>query len=142
MTRKKITHGKLREVLQRLGYAEATPGKGPVVFRKPGRRLPIILPRMRRNAVVEPIHLLSVRKVLANDGVVPEDEFDALFEIRKGDQLVWTEPTTGKQVRVTAAANESDGTVIIQQNGTLSDCPVGQLQKVGLISAEDATDGD
>jgi hypothetical protein len=142
MMRKKITHGKLREVLQHLGYAEDAPAKGPVVLHKPGTRLPIILPRLRRNAVVEPIHLLHVRQVLANDGVVPEDQFDALFEIRKGDQLVWTEPTTGQQVRVTAAADEGYGEVIIQQNGTLSACPVEQLQKVGLVGAEDAADGE
>ncbi len=135
MTHKKVTYEQLREVLCRLGYTEDAKGEGHVTFRKPGRRLYIVLPRVRRHAVVERIHLLSVRKILANAGDVPEGAFDALFEIRKGDPLVWTEPTTGRQRRVTAAADESDGTVIIKQNGTLSPCPVDQLRKVNLATA-------
>ena len=33
------------------------------------------------------------------------------------------------KVKVTAAAGESDGLVVIQKNGTLTPCPVDQLRK-------------
>ena len=79
---KKRTYEQLREVLLGLGYAENAQRKQHVTFRKPGQRLYIILPWMRPHAVVEPIHLLSVRKVLAHDGAVPEDGFDSLFEMQ------------------------------------------------------------
>jgi hypothetical protein len=132
MTHKKVTYEQLREALGGLGYTEDAGGKGHVTFRKPGTRLYVILPRMTRHTAVEPIHLLSVRKILANNGDIPEQAFESLFEIKKGDKLLWTEPVTGQQLKVTAAADESDGTVIIQQNGALSPCPVGQVRKVTL----------
>jgi hypothetical protein len=80
---------------------------------------------------VLPIDLLSARSTLVDDGVLRDDyEFDSLFLIRKGDRLVWTDPKTGKESKATAAAGESDGLVVIKQNGTLLPCRVDQVRRI------------
>jgi hypothetical protein len=136
MTDKKITFGQLREVLQGLGFAahevDYNGGK-VVVFRHRDGKPDIFLRRMNSRAHLESIDLLSVRNTLHYNGLVPKEKFDALFLIQKGDQLLWKEPRTGKEIEVTAAAHESDGAVIVQRNGTLSSCPIDQLRKVGLV---------
>jgi streptogramin lyase len=53
-----------------------------------------------------------------------------LILIRKGDRLIWTDPKTGKESKVTAAAGESDGLVVIKQNGALWPCPVDQVRRL------------
>ena len=124
-----ITFDNLRNVLADLGYELRRAGDGAVVFRNPSRHLLIVLPDMPERDAVRPVDLLSVRKTLANDGVIEEEEFDTLFRINKGDRLVWTDPATGTAIRVTAAAGESDGMVVIKQMGAFMACPVDQLRK-------------
>jgi hypothetical protein len=84
------------------------------------------------NWLVRPIDLLSIRKTLVGDGVIEDDddEFDSLFLIRKGDRLVWSDPKTRKESKVTAAAGESAGLVVVQQNGALGPCPVDQVRRI------------
>jgi hypothetical protein len=129
---KNITYARLREVLGALGYAPEDAGKATVIFRNPGRRLRIFLPKMAEEEFVPPVDLLSTRSTLAGDGVLADGdyEFDSLFLIRKGDRLVWTDPETGKESKVTAAAGESDGLVVVKRNGTLLPCPVDQVRRV------------
>ena len=63
--------------------------------------------------------------------MLPNDyAFDSLFLIRKGDRLIWTDPKTGKETKVTAAAGESDGLVVVKQNGSLLPCRVDQVRRV------------
>lgn len=132
---KKVTLKSLREALASLGYADEAAPNDLIVFRHPGRRLLIILPQVPSERELKPIDLYSVRKTLAMDGVLKEDEFDALFSIRKGDRLIWREPSTGAEISVTAAAGESDGLVVIDRHGALIPCPVEQLRKESLIPA-------
>lgn len=124
---KSITYARLREALEGLGYTPHEVNGSYVVFRNPGRHLFITLPVMPPDEVVRPIDALRVRKALANDGVVAEGDFDALFAIRKGDRLIRREPGTGQDVGVVAAAGESDGLVVIEQHGSLLPCPVDEL---------------
>ena len=133
---KNVTLKALREVLESLGYAFEVSPNGLILFRHPDRSLFVILPEMPDDAEVRPIDLFSIRNTLKLDGVVKEGEFDALFSIRKGDRLVWREPSTGTEIRVTAAAGESDGLVVIDRQGTLIPCPVGQLRKESLVPAD------
>ena len=49
---------------------------------------------------------------------------DSLFLIKRGHRLIWTDPKSGLETKVTAAARESDGLVVIEQNGTLLTCRV------------------
>jgi hypothetical protein len=126
---KKLTYRKLGEVLNSLGYTPEKVQPDQVAFRNPGRPLFILLPRQDPRAQVRPLDLLRVRNTLVNDGVIAEDQFDSLFQIQKGDRLIWTEPTTGKRIEVTAAAGESDGLVIIHHHGALLPCPVEQVRK-------------
>ena len=56
--------------------------------------------------------------------------FDSLFLIRKGDRLLWTDPETGKETKVTRGRGESDGLVVVKQNGTLLPCRVDQVRRV------------
>jgi hypothetical protein len=131
---KKITFGKRSEALASLGYTPhvATSELGDtVIFRNPNRRLRIFLPKMADEEFVLPIDLHSARSTLEGDGVLRNDyDFDSLFLIRKGDRLVWTDPKTGKESKVTAAAGESDGLVVVKQNGTLVPCPVDQVRRI------------
>jgi hypothetical protein len=129
---KRVTYGKLREVLSSLGYTPEDAANDAVVFRNPRRHLMIILRRLADHQLVRPIDLSSIRKTLIGDGVITDDEeeFDSLFLIRKGDRLVWTDPKTGKESKVTAAAGESDGLVVVKQNGTLVPCPVDQVKRI------------
>ena len=80
MSNRKITYDRLEKALRRRGYVAATPSADRVVFRHPDTELPIILPRMRKTEVLEPIDLLSVRNALANGGIVPKEKFDSLFQ--------------------------------------------------------------
>ena len=134
---KKLTYRQLAEVLQSLGYSPEKVQPDQVVFRNPDRRLFILVPRQDPRAQVRPLDLLRVRNTLVNDGVIPEDQFDSLFQIQKGDRLIWTEPTTGKKMKVTAAAGESDGLVIIKQNGAFMPCPADQLRKEDAPISDD-----
>jgi hypothetical protein len=129
---KNVTFGKLREALTSLGYTPEDAGSDTVIFRNPNRRLRIFLPTMADEEFVLPVDLLSTRSTLVDDGVLPRGDygFDSLFLIRKGDRLVWTDPKTGKESKVTAAAGESDGLVVVKQNGTLLPCPVDQVKRI------------
>jgi len=55
--------------------------------------------------------------------------------IRKGDRLIWTDPRSGTEIKVTAAAGESDGLVVVKQNGTLLPCPVDQVRRIKRAAA-------
>lgn len=131
---KNITYAKFREALASLDYTpnDARSDLGDtVIFRNPNRRLRIFLPKMADEEFVLPVDLHSARSTLEGDGVLRNEyEFDSLFLIRKGDRLVWTDPKTGKESKVTAAAGESDGLVVVKQNGALLPCPVGEVRRI------------
>jgi hypothetical protein len=80
MSNKKITYDQLERALRRCGYVADMPSGNRVVFRHPDTELPVILPRLRKREVLEPIDLLSVRNALANGGIVPKEQFDSLFQ--------------------------------------------------------------
>jgi hypothetical protein len=126
---KKITYAEVRKILAGLGYRARELGNRQVVYRNPDRELMIVIPETTEENDVRPVDMLRVRKTLAHDGVIREDEFDSLFSIRRGDRLVWREPGVTEEHRVTAASDESDGVVIINQAGQLISCPVDQLEK-------------
>jgi hypothetical protein len=142
MKGKKLTFDQLRQVLESLGYhyREVLQGKH-VVFRNPDQHLFILMPKTPPDGQVRPIDLFSVRKTLVNDGVVADEDFDGLFWIRKGDRLVWSEPGTGQEIAVTAAAGESDGLVVVERGGVLTPCPVEQLRKESLVARNGARVG-
>ncbi len=135
---KTVTFRQLRDVLQTLGYTPERVGDDGIVFRSAHRRLFMVLPDLADQDTVRPIDMLRVRKTLANDGVVEEYQFESLFRIKKGDRLIWTEPTSGRKDRVTAAAGESDGMVIIEHEGAFMACPVDQLKRVDAGGTTDA----
>ncbi|HZY90748.1 MAG TPA: hypothetical protein VFE78_38345 [Gemmataceae bacterium] len=135
---KRVTYRQLDEVLKSLGYVPQNVLTDQVMYRHPGRRLFVLVPREAPEALARPLDLLRAQNALVNEGVIQEAEFDSLFRINKGDRLVWTEPRTGRKVKVTAAAGESDGLVVIQQNGTLTPCPADQLRKADAEVKEDA----
>jgi hypothetical protein len=147
MMPKRITYRQLRDALKRLGYAPepvkifhsgSAPAVTQTVFRRPDSNLTILLPRMKPDAVVDPIHLLSVRSTLVHGGVIPDEEFETLFRIRKGDPLIWTNPATGVKTEVTAASDEDDeGMVIIRNKGAYSPCPVSQLRRHAAETEEE-----
>jgi hypothetical protein len=131
---KQISFTKLNRVLEKFGYSSHTIEGGRIIFSHPERSLLIVLSELQSDGTVRPIDLISVRNTLINDGVVrDEEEFQALFQIKKGDRLIWTEPQTRRKIGVVAASGEtSDGMVIIRQQGAFSPCHVSQL-----ISVED-----
>ncbi len=127
----KVTYARLREVLSSLGYAPEEFGDNSIVFRNPNHRLRVFLPKLSDRQLVPPVEMISARNSLTGNGVVRDEyEFDSLFLIRKGDRLIWTDPNTGKAIRVTAAAGESDGLVVVKQNGSLLPCPVDQVKRI------------
>ncbi len=128
----RISYAKLGRALGTFGYEARTIEGGEIVFSHHERSLIIMLPKLKGDDAVRPIDLLSVRNTLINDGVIREEgEFEALFRIKKGDRLIWTEPRSKRQVEVVAGSGEtSDGMVIIKHQGTFSPCPVSQLTKV------------
>jgi hypothetical protein len=126
---KKITYAEVRKILAGLGYRARELGNRQVVYLNPDRELMIVIPETTGENDVRPVDMLRVRKTLAHDGVIREDEFDSLFSIRRGDRLVWREPGAAEERRVIAASDESDGVVIIDDGGQLLSCPVDQLEK-------------
>jgi hypothetical protein len=129
---KRISYATLRRVLEAFGYAARTVEGGPIVFSHDKRSLLIVISELQSDDTVRPIDLVSVRNTLINDGVVrDEEEFEALFRIKKGDHLIWTEPRTNRRTEVVAASGEtSDGMVMIRKRGAFSPCPVSQLASV------------
>jgi hypothetical protein len=129
---KRVTYAKLREALTSLGCRLVPTEKNHFVFRDSKRDLLILLPGGTDEQFVRPIDLISIRNQLVGHGAIrdDDDEFDSLFLIRKGDRLVGSDPKTGKVSRVTAAAGESDGLVVIKQNGALLPCPVNEVRRV------------
>jgi len=68
MKTRKLKYGDIRKALLGLGFSEQTTRSKHLVYRHPDSRLPIFLPRMNENAVVEPIDILSLRNALENAG--------------------------------------------------------------------------
>ena len=126
---KTVTYGDLRKALETLGYRRQGLNGSHTVFQNPARSLFISLPELSSDDVVRPIDMLRVQRTLTNDGVIKEDGFAALFLIQKGDHLIWSDPQTQSEMKVTAAASESDGMVIIKQRGAFMACPVSQLRR-------------
>jgi hypothetical protein len=79
MKNNKITFQRWQTVLDRLGYSADTSRDKGVVYHHPESRFDVFLPRMRRNEIVRPIHLLAVQHALADGGIVPKEDFDGLF---------------------------------------------------------------
>ncbi len=129
---KNVTYGQLRKVLLSLGCEPVPSKENHFVFDHPRSNLLIILRRGTDDQLVRPMDLSSVRSQLVGHGLIKDDEeaFDSLFLIRKGDRLIWTDPKTGKEAKVTAAAGESDGLVVVKENGRLVPCPVDQVKRV------------
>jgi hypothetical protein len=129
---KNVTYGQLRKVLLSLGCQPMPSKAGHFVFGDPKRDLLIMLPGGTDEQLVRPVDLFSVGKSLWGHGLIDDEEeaFDSLFLIRKGDRLIWTDPETGRERRGTAAAGESDGLVVVQQNGSLIPCRVDQVRRV------------
>lgn len=130
---KPVSYESLGRVLESLGYIGREVEGKHLLFQNPARSLVIILPEMPPDGLVRPIEILRVRKTLVGDGVIRDEDFDSLLFIRKGDRLLWTDPTTGREDLVIAAAGESDGLVVIQLRGALFPCPVDQLKKESAI---------
>jgi hypothetical protein len=80
MKNNKITYEQLQTVLLRLGYTADAPSSNCVVYRHPDSDIDVILRRMRRREILQPIDLLSVQNALANGGIVPKEQFDSLFQ--------------------------------------------------------------
>jgi hypothetical protein len=129
---KNVTYDQLRKVLLSLGCEPVPSKKNHFVFDHAKSDLFLMLRRGSDEQPVRPMDLSHIRRQLVGHGLIKDDEeeFDSLFLIRKGDRLVWTDPRTGKESRVTAAAGESDGLVIVKQNGTLLPCAVDQVRRV------------
>ncbi|MGP0067511.1 MAG: hypothetical protein ACLQGP_28440 [Isosphaeraceae bacterium] len=129
---KDVTYGRLRKVLLSLGCEPIPSKKNHFVFEEPKSGLLLMLPGGPDEQFVRPVDLSMIRRQLVGHGLLKDEEdvFDSLFLIRKGDRLIWTDPKTGKETRVTAAAGESDGLVVVKQNGSLLPCRVDEVRRV------------
>lgn len=129
---KNVTYARLAQVLSSLGCRPIPSKAGHFVYGIPEQDFVVMLPGGRPDELVRPLDLASVRRSLWGHGFIKagEDAFDSLFLIRKGDRLIWTDPRTGVEMKVTAAAGESDGLVVVKQNGSLLPCPVDQVRRV------------
>lgn len=134
---KDVTYGQLRKVLLALGCKPIPNKESHFVFGDPKRDLLIMLPGGDDDRLVRPVDLFSVRKSLWGHGLIKDEEedFDSLFLIRKGDRLIRTDPKTGEKRRVTAVAGESDGLVVVKQNGSLVPYPVDQVTRIKRAAA-------
>jgi hypothetical protein len=75
----RTTFGRLEDLFASLDFREhAQPGC--VVFMHDSGLPMIVLPRYRRCEVVEPIHLLNVRKTLMDVGLLEPEEFNLMVQ--------------------------------------------------------------
>lgn len=124
-----ISFRRLVARLDSLGFA-ASESKGyHLLFQNSDGSLLIFLRELATEDMVHPFDLIRVRHTLVYGGIVKDEDFDSHFFIKKGDSLIWTEPGTGREIAVTAAAGESDGLVVLDLEGTLTPCPIDQLRK-------------
>jgi hypothetical protein len=129
---KNVTYGQLRKVLLSFGCEQIPSKENHFVFEEPKSDLLIMLRGGPDDQLVRPMDLSVIRRQLVGHGLIKddEDEFDSLFLIRKGDRLIWADPETGKETKVIAAAGESDGLVVVKQNGSLLPCRVDQVRRI------------
>ncbi len=135
-----LTFGELGTALHEFGY-EPRLKANHVVFEHPQGKLMIVLPKMHDGTEVSPLHQKIVERTIRDDNVVSWNDVAYYLEhgkrkedaIKKGDRLIWTEPRSGREFKVVAAAGEQDGLVIIKQGGAFSPCPVDQLRKESLV---------
>jgi hypothetical protein len=101
-----IRYGQLHDYLASLGYrAEAAPTH--VVYRKSGRRLPVVLPKTSRGEEVPQSHLAAVGRILELDGIILTGQFAVPVD------RVPPRRRAAKAGGTTAKAAKADGT-----NGT------------------------
>jgi len=80
MSSERIRYGQLHDYLASLGYAaESAPTH--VVYRKSGRRLPVVLPKTSRSEEVPPSHLAAVGRILELDGIIRAGQFAVPVDI-------------------------------------------------------------
>ncbi|NJM77313.1 MAG: type II toxin-antitoxin system HicA family toxin [Acaryochloridaceae cyanobacterium RU_4_10] len=78
MMPKKVTFAELEQLLLGLGFVSRPPKGTHHVFGYPALDVLVSLPDYHKKDLVHPAHLVMVRRVLAENGLMNSDEFDAL----------------------------------------------------------------
>jgi hypothetical protein len=143
---KKITFQGLGTSLREFGY-ESRKKLDHIIFEHPDGKQMIVFPRVDLRSEVTPRHRKIVETTIRNDGIVSWDDVEFFLEnekrredfIKKGDRLLLRVPGSEEETKVSAAADEQDGMVIIKQKGNLSQCPVDRLRKEANIPSQSSS---
>jgi hypothetical protein len=77
-----ITYGELDSLLGRLGFVPVSTSGPQKVFENPAFDALVVLPPAGADESVRPHHLVSVRKLVVEKGIVDSDTFERLIEGR------------------------------------------------------------
>jgi predicted RNA binding protein YcfA (HicA-like mRNA interferase family) len=140
---KTLSYQGLESALRAFGY-ESRKKADHVVLEHPDGRLMIVLPRVDPRSDVSPLHWKIVEKTIRDDAIVEWDDLEFYLEhdkrredfIKRGDRLLMKTPGNGREIKVSAAADEQDGMVIIEQKGIFSPCPADRLRKEASVPSK------
>lgn len=77
-----ITYGELDSLLGRLGFVPVSTSGPQKVFENPAFDALVVLPPAGADELVRPHHLVAVRKLLIEKGIIDEDAYDRLMAER------------------------------------------------------------
>jgi predicted RNA binding protein YcfA (HicA-like mRNA interferase family) len=70
----------VEKLLLRLGFVNCSPTGRQRVFQHPGSETVIVLPAYEHGEMVRPIHLVGIRKMLVENGLITSAAFDGYME--------------------------------------------------------------
>lgn len=77
---KDIIFADLEQLLLKVGFTTLPTAGSHKVFNYPSSRALIILPSYEKNAYVHPVHLVAVRRILIENGLIDSSAFDSFLE--------------------------------------------------------------
>jgi predicted RNA binding protein YcfA (HicA-like mRNA interferase family) len=75
-----ITFTELEELLLRLGFTLEPTAGSHHVFQYPSSGALVVLPGYEKKAYVDTVHLVSVRRILVENGLIDQIAFDSFLE--------------------------------------------------------------
>jgi predicted RNA binding protein YcfA (HicA-like mRNA interferase family) len=77
---REIKFTELEQLLFDMGFAEMQTTGSQKVYQYPASNVLIVLPAYDRQASVRKIHLVAVRRILSENGLMESDRFDACLD--------------------------------------------------------------
>ncbi|KOP27445.1 hypothetical protein AMR41_05480 [Hapalosiphon sp. MRB220] len=75
-----ITFTELEELLLKLGFTSLSTAGSHHVFRYPSSGALVVLPGYEKKAYIDTVHLVAVRRILVENGLIDKNAFGSFLE--------------------------------------------------------------